>query len=98
MTIDVDDLNNVAHLAYLEAETQEIEKLALEVNAIIDFVQQLQSINTDNVAPLFHPLNLNQPLREDEITEENCSKELASIAPNFDKECYFVPKFIDVGQ
>ncbi|WP_419418806.1 Asp-tRNA(Asn)/Glu-tRNA(Gln) amidotransferase subunit GatC [Legionella sp. D16C41] len=95
MTIDIDELNNVARLAYLDPESQEIEQLAEEVNSIIDFVQQLQGIDTDNVSPLFHPLSINQRLRADEITEQNYNNELANIAPNFENEFYFVPKIID---
>jgi aspartyl-tRNA(Asn)/glutamyl-tRNA(Gln) amidotransferase subunit C len=98
MTISTHDLHHIARLAYLEAESQEIEQLALEVNAIIDFVQQLQGLDTTETSPLFHPLQLNQGLREDEITEKNCINELASIAPQFEKEFYFVPKFIKVEQ
>ncbi|STX29291.1 glutamyl/tRNA (Gln) amidotransferase subunit C [Legionella beliardensis] len=96
MTISKNDLHKIARLAYLEPETEEMEKLALEVNAIIDFVQQLQGLDTAEVHPLFHPLNLKQRLRDDEITEQNCIDELASIAPQFENDLYLVPKFVDV--
>lgn len=98
MPISIDSLHHMARLAYLEANSDEIEKLALEVNSIIDFVQQLQSLDTNDISPLFHPLHLNQRLREDSITEENCINELSSIAPQFENEFYLVPKFVDAGQ
>lgn len=96
MTISPDDLKHIANLAYLN-DSEELDKLTLEVNSIIDFVEQLQTINTAQVEPLFHPLQLTQPLRNDEITEESCLKELATIAPLFDDALYLVPKFIESG-
>lgn len=87
-------LQSVAALAYLDIQTGNEEALAEEVSAIIDFAEQLSRTDTSRVAPLFHPLDLHQPLRADAVTEADCLQELAELAPHFD-ELYLVPKVIE---
>ncbi len=94
MTISAKELHQIAALSYLKAE--DIAQLDDDVNAIIDFVNQLSAVDTQQVSPLFHPLSLHQRLRDDEITEEECIAELEAIAPLFEDNLYLVPKTIDV--
>ncbi|MDP1604733.1 MAG: Asp-tRNA(Asn)/Glu-tRNA(Gln) amidotransferase subunit GatC [Legionella sp.] len=98
MTLSITDVRAIAALAYLEADNDDMEKLAREVNDIMDFVQQLNQVNTTQVAPLFHPMDLHQPRRSDEVSEESCLRELAEIAPHFEEQLYLVPKVIDAGK
>lgn len=98
MAFTEDDLKNLAHLAYLDGESDSNHQLAAEVNKIIDFVEQLRQVDTSGVAPLFHPFDLHQRLREDKVSEQDSSKELAAIAPSFADGVYLVPKVIDSGQ
>lgn len=92
------DLENIAQLAYFDPEAGEDTQLAEEVGAIMDFVEQLRQIQTTGIAPLFHPFDLHQRLREDAISEEDCRQQLAEIAPLFEDDLYLVPKVIDSGQ
>jgi len=97
MSLSANDLEKLAQLAYIEEDPN--STLAEDINSIMNFVEQLRKIDTSGVAPRFHPLeDHNQRLRLDEITEKDCSSELASIAPSFEKGCYLVPKVIDSGQ
>jgi aspartyl-tRNA(Asn)/glutamyl-tRNA(Gln) amidotransferase subunit C len=98
MALSITGIRSIAELAYLDTNNDDMEKLAREVNDIMDFVQQLNQINTTNVAPLFHPMDLHQMLRTDEVTEESCLQELAEIAPYFEEQLYLVPKVIDAGK
>ncbi|MBA3536374.1 MAG: Asp-tRNA(Asn)/Glu-tRNA(Gln) amidotransferase subunit GatC [Tatlockia sp.] len=91
------DLEKIALLAYLDCGSDN-HQLAADLNSIMNFVEQLRKIDTTQVAPLFHPLDLSQRLRADEITEKDCSAELAKIAPSFEDGYYQVPKVIDSGQ
>lgn len=96
MTITPQDLEQIAQLAYLD--TEHSPQLIEEINDIMDFVDQLRAVNTTNIAPLFHPFDLHQRLRPDEVTEEDCLNELAAIAPMFEDDLYLVPKVIESGQ
>lgn len=95
MTLTRETLRKIEKLAYLETKDEEIPILHEEINAILEFVEQLQAKDTTNIAPLWHPSSLPQPLREDEVTEEACLAELAEIAPEFAENLYWVPKVID---
>ena len=95
MTISPKDLEKIANLAYLDIDVDHSPKLMQDVSAIMDFVEQLRSVDTTNVTPLFHPLALHQRLRSDSITEEDCLAELEELAPLFEDNLYLVPQVID---
>lgn len=95
MTVSFEELKKIADLAYLDVESEESPTLTEEINSIMDFVATLRSIDTSQVAPLFHPLALQQRLRADEVTEADCIAELEAIAPHFEDNLYLVPKVID---
>jgi len=97
MTISPQDLAKIARLAHLDADSDNSTKLLEDISAIMDFVDQLRAVNTNNVAPMFHPFDLHQRLRTDQVTEEECLAELAAIAPLFEEDLYLVPKVIDSG-
>ena len=98
MTISHEDLAKIARLAYLDTDSTDSSKLTEEVSSIMDFVDQLRSVNTSNIAPLFHPFALHQRLREDTVTEEECIAELEAMAPMFEDNLYLVPKVIESGK
>lgn len=95
MTISPKDLEKIAHLAYLDINVDHSPKLMQEISEIMDFVDQLRTVDTTEVAPLFHPLALHQRLRADAITEEDCLAELEALAPLFEDNLYLVPQVID---
>lgn len=98
MTISSKDLEKIAGLAYLTIDEEHSEQLTQEISSIMDFVDQLRSVDTKGIAPLFHPFALHQRLREDEVTEADCVAELEAIAPLFEDNLYLVPKVIDSGK
>ena len=96
MNISETDLNNLKQLSYLD-DSDTHSHLYKDINAIINFMAQLRQINTDDVSPLFHPLDLQQRFRKDEISEKDCQAQLEQIATVFAKGFYLVPKVIDLG-
>ncbi len=98
MTLSKTDIEKIGRLACLDTTTDQTSQLNEEVNSIMDFVEQLRSVDTQGFAPLFHPLALHQRLREDAITEEDCIAELEAIAPLFEDNLYLVPKVIESGK
>lgn len=95
MTISAEDLGKLARLAYLDTDLDQSPKLIQEINEIMDFVDQLRTVDTSEIAPLCHPLALHQRLRPDAITEEDCLAELEAIAPLFEDNLYLVPQVIE---
>ena len=95
MTISTKELEKISQLAYLDTDIEHSPKLIEDINAIMNFVDQLGSIDTQEVEPLFHPLALNQRLRSDVVTEENSLSELKARAPQFSQDLYVVPQVIE---
>lgn len=92
------ELQKIAELAYLEIDATSTKQFTHDVGAIMNFVEQLRQIDTSNAAPLFHPLDLQQRLRVDEVHENDCVAQLEKIAPLFADNLYLVPKVIDSGK
>ncbi|KTC75594.1 glutamyl/tRNA (Gln) amidotransferase subunit C [Legionella birminghamensis] len=98
MTFSINDLHLIAKLAHIDVEAEEMSSLAEEVNSIIDFAEQMQEIDTDQILPLFHPMDMHQRFRDDEVSESSCLQQLEEIAPLFEDTHYLVPKVIDTGK
>lgn len=98
MPLSEQEFQKIAALAYLETNPQHNHQLAVDVEGILSFVERLRQIDTANIVPLFHPLDLCQRLRQDEILEGNQVNQLGQIAPLFSEDLYLVPKVIDSGK
>lgn len=95
MTISTQDLEKLSQLAYLDTDIRHTPQLIEDINAIMNFVDQLRSVDTTDVTPLCHPLALTQRLRTDAVTEVNCITNLERLAPQFKENLYLVPQVID---
>lgn len=98
MTISQEDLVKIARLAYLDTDSSDSSKLSQEVSSIMNFVEQLRSVDTSTIAPLFHPFAVHQRLRADAVTEEDCTAELEEMASMFEDNLYLVPKVLESGK
>lgn len=95
MNIDDFVLVNVAHLAKIELSSKQKNQLQSELGTILELVEQISSTNTDNVAPLAHPLEASQPLRIDKAEPVSDIDKIQSLAPHTEQGMYIVPKVID---
>ena len=92
------DITKIARLARIEIAEPDISKHADDLSKIIDFVAQINSINTDGITPMAHSQDVNQRLRPDEINEINQRELLQSIAPQTENGLYLVPKVINLDE
>lgn len=95
MSLDINTVDKIAHLARLELSAAEREKYCQELGKILDAVAAINAINTDGIEPMAHSMNLSQRLREDSVTEGNQRKEFQAIAPAVEAGLYLVPKVIE---
>jgi aspartyl-tRNA(Asn)/glutamyl-tRNA(Gln) amidotransferase subunit C len=95
MTLTVDEVKNIAHLARLGFSDEEIEGFTGNLSRIIDLVDQLDEAETDNVVPMAHPLHMNQPMRQDTVTESDQRDRYQENAPRTEAGLYLVPRVID---
>ena len=95
MSLGPDDVKNIAHLARLNINESDIEHYASSLSSILDLVAQMDSVDTREVTPMAHPLDVAQRLREDEVLEHNQREQFQKIAPQTENGLYLVPKVIE---
>ena len=95
MKIDKNTTLKIAKLARIKIDNSEIEELSDELNSILDWVEQLNEVNTDNIEPLSNVSMSKLPFREDIQNNEDKSNDVLSNAPEKLENYYVVPKVIE---
>ena len=95
MALPPDEVAKLAELARLSIDSQQVESTANSVSDILNMIDQLKQVETSQVSPLSHPMDLVQRLRADEATETNQRETLQKLAPSVENGLYLVPKVID---
>lgn len=95
MSLTLTDIEKIAHLARLQIEVEDIPGYSRELSKIIGLVDQMEAVDTSGVAPMAHPQDAVQRLREDIVTEINQRDVFQSIAPATEEGLYLVPKVIE---
>ena len=95
MKLSENEIKDIAHLARLAIEPEEMADYQNDLSEIISFVDQMQAVNTDNIEPIAHPFEASQRLRPDEVTETNQREKFQAIAPDVERGLFKVPKVIE---
>ncbi|MBJ7549570.1 Asp-tRNA(Asn)/Glu-tRNA(Gln) amidotransferase subunit GatC [Marinomonas ostreistagni] len=95
MSLEKQDVLKIAHLARLSLDDNDAEQYQHSLTSVLDLVEQMQSVDTDGVEPLSHPLEAKQRLRDDVVTEENRREAFLANAPQTEAGLFLVPKVID---
>lgn len=102
MTISTEDTIRIAKLARLDLSANRLHQAQAELNHIFDLIAQLQSVQTDTVEPLAHPLSMIEDvslrLRDDAVTATRGLQERAHLmqnAPAQHEGLFLVPKVIE---
>jgi aspartyl-tRNA(Asn)/glutamyl-tRNA(Gln) amidotransferase subunit C len=85
----------VAHLARLELTDAELATMTRQLTAIVDYVAQLQAVNTDGVEPMAHALPVHNVFRDDEPRPSLPTAEALANAPDRQGDFYGVPAVLD---
>ena len=95
MSLTADDVKKIAHLARLGIATEDVAHYANDLSGMLDLMTQMGQLPTTGVAPMAHPLDQMQRLREDQVSETDQRILFQSIAPQTEAGLYLVPKVID---
>jgi aspartyl-tRNA(Asn)/glutamyl-tRNA(Gln) amidotransferase subunit C len=95
MAIELQDVENIAHLARLQLSAAEQQEALGSIRNILQLIDQMQAIDTAGVEPLAHANDASQRLREDQVTEPDQRDLLLALAPSADRGLYLVPKVIE---
>lgn len=89
------EIKEIAWLARLALDENEVPDYRREMGNILDLIKQLQAVDTGGITPLAHPLEIKARLRPDKITEINQRDKFQELAPAVDQGHYLVPKVIE---
>jgi len=95
MSLDKSEVQKIAWLARLSIDEQDISTYSDELSNILGLVESMNSVDTDGISPIAHPLDLTARLRPDAVTEINQRDQFQKNAPSTDVGCYLVPKVIE---
>jgi aspartyl-tRNA(Asn)/glutamyl-tRNA(Gln) amidotransferase subunit C len=95
MSLTADDVEKIAHLARLAVAPDEAAALGHDLSNILDLVAQMEAVDTSDVQPMAHPLEMSQRLRRDEATEGDQRDLYMSNAPLAQNGLFLVPKVIE---
>jgi len=95
MSLSVEDVAKVALLARLRLEPDELALYTGQLNSIVDFVAQLQQLDTTNVEPLAHGVEVSNVFREDVRGASLAREDALSNAPKRNAESFLVPVVLE---
>mmetsp|Transcript_8512 Transcript_8512/g.4647 ORF Transcript_8512/g.4647 Transcript_8512/m.4647 type:complete len:95 (+) Transcript_8512:2747-3031(+) len=94
MKITKDEILHVANLARLELDDESIEKLAMQIGEVLQYVDMLNTVNTDEVESTYHAMSQANVFREDEYKSHLEKEDVLANAPKKDDKSFLVPKVI----
>ena len=93
--ITKDEVNKVAHLARLELNEDEINNHADQLEKILEYIKQLEKIDTDDVPCTTRAIEVKNVFRKDENETSDCIEELLELGPSREEKYFKVPKIIN---
>ena len=95
MAFDKSEVSKVAQLARVQITEEEMDDIEGRITEILRLIDQMQSVDTNSIIPMSHPLDGKQILRSDMVSEENNRDELQKLAPKVEDGLFLVPKVIE---
>ena len=93
--LDKDTVKKLAHLARLDLPDVELHHLAGEMSNIMNFIEQLNEVDTEGVAPMTSVAHMSLPRRPDDVTDGDCIDQILANAPEAMDGFFLVPKVVE---
>ena len=95
MKISRNEVEHVARLARLALQPEELEALTGQMDAILDYVDKLNELDTEGIEPTAHAVPMENAFREDLVKPSIGIERAQQNAPEKDGSCFKVPKVIE---
>ncbi len=95
MAIDAATVRKVARLARIAEPEDRLEPLARELSGILNWIEQLSEVDTDDVEPMTTSVAMKLPMREDVVTDGGDPAKVLGNAPKSDRGFFVVPKVVE---
>ena len=95
MALDKATVARIATLARIRLSEAELEPLAAELSHILTFVEQLNEVDTEGVAPMASVAASTLPMRDDVVADGGCRDDILANAPQAERGFFAVPKVVE---
>ena len=95
MKLNTNTINKIAKLARIRLSEKEADEFLKDINSILDWVEQLNEVNTDKVEPLTNISSSALTKRKDEAQDLNSSDEILQNSPDKLEGYFAVPKVVE---
>ena len=95
MKFDNDEIKKIAHLARININENEANKVSEKLEGILGLIDQMTEVNTDSIEPMAHALDIKQPLRVDKVTEVDIRDKSLKLSNETDQSLFIVPRVIE---
>ena len=95
MSIDLKTIKHISKLSRISVDEKKAEKLAGDLNSILDFIEKLNELKTDKVEPLTSVAETTLKLRSDEVKSKNIREQIVKNSPQDNEDYFVVPKVIE---
>jgi aspartyl-tRNA(Asn)/glutamyl-tRNA(Gln) amidotransferase subunit C len=95
--IDDAQVRQVAKLARLALNDQQIHEFSTQLSAILGYIEKLNQLDTSTVEPLAHCLPVHNVFRDDVVKSSLGTKKVVANAPETDGQFFLVPKILEEG-
>jgi aspartyl-tRNA(Asn)/glutamyl-tRNA(Gln) amidotransferase subunit C len=92
--VTTEQISKIAKLARISVANADLAKLAQDISEIVTWVDSLNEVNTDNIAPLMAMEN-SLEMRADEVADDNIAEDILANAPESKLNFFAVPKFVE---
>ena len=90
-----EDVKKIARLARLNLEEKDLSEIKNDLNTIIGYFGQLDELDTENVEPMHHVLNVKNVWRDDKSSSKDKSKEIIDNGPLTENNYFKVPRILE---
>ncbi|WP_421935736.1 Asp-tRNA(Asn)/Glu-tRNA(Gln) amidotransferase subunit GatC [Phenylobacterium sp.] len=95
MAIDAATVRKVARLARIAEPEEKLDQLAKELSGILNWIEQLNEVDTDGVEPMTTAVHTTLPMRDDVVTDGGDPARVLGNAPKSANNFFVVPKVVE---
>jgi aspartyl-tRNA(Asn)/glutamyl-tRNA(Gln) amidotransferase subunit C len=95
MSLDPATVRRIAKLARIRVEEGQLPRLQAELNGILGWIEQLNEVDVEGVAPLTGGAQMALKLRDDAVTDGGMVEQVLANAPDRAGDFYAVPKVVE---
>ena len=93
--MDKKTVTTISYLSRLKIDDEKEQKIINDLSNIIEFVDQLNDVDTSEIDPLANPLEKTAKTRKDIVTAKNLKKKLLEVAPSANEDYFLVPRVVE---